>query len=212
MHVCVREGSPSHRVYARRPGAGMVMSLPSALLLRGVRQLALGTPSPPLCCSNQRQAAAQHLADMDSGDQDSGPQVCATSAFSTEPAQERRFFLKKGSLPPPAPSTPTPYSEIKMSEQEFKACKISSKVYIIISILPERILSLPLQALVPSYLFRNSGGQMCTDTSVRANWQFPPSTAFWPNGPVTHEHFHMAPLPSLPTSPAAARTAREPSG
>lgn len=140
--------------------------------LRGVRQLALGTPSPPLCCSNQRQAAAQHLADMDSGDQDSGPQVCATSAFSTEPAQERRFFLKKGSLPPPAPSTPTPYSEIKMSEQEFKACKISSKVYIIISILPERIISLPLQALVPSYLFRNSGGQMCTDTSVRANWQW----------------------------------------
>lgn len=102
----------------------------------------------------------------------SGPQVCATSAFSTEPAQERRFFLKKGSLPPPAPSTPTPYSEIKMSEQEFKACKISSKVYIIISILPERIISLPLQALVPSYLFRNSGGQMCTDTSVRANWQW----------------------------------------
>lgn len=138
--------------------------------LRGVRQLALGTPISTFMLLESE--AAQHLADMDSGDQDFGPQVCATSTFSTEPAQERRFFKKKkGSIPPPAPSTPTPYSEIKMSEQEFKACKISSKVYIIISILPERILSSPLQASVP-YLFRNSGGQTCTDTSVCANWQW----------------------------------------
>lgn len=32
MRVCVREGSPSHRVYARRPEAGMV---PSALFTEG---------------------------------------------------------------------------------------------------------------------------------------------------------------------------------
>lgn len=37
MCVCVREGSRSHRVYAWRPEAGMVVSLPPALFIEGGR-------------------------------------------------------------------------------------------------------------------------------------------------------------------------------
>lgn len=37
MSVCVREGSRSHRVYAWRPEAGMVVSLPPALFIEGGR-------------------------------------------------------------------------------------------------------------------------------------------------------------------------------
>lgn len=90
--------------------------------LRGVRQLALGTPISTFMLLESE--AAQHLADMDSGDQDFGPQVCATSTFSTEPAQERRFLKKKKVLSLPLlPPRPRPTLKLKCLSKNLRHAK-----------------------------------------------------------------------------------------